>query len=222
MSVLDGYREEDYNVQIEPGEHQLKIVNAEEKVFNSGNEGLKIELVNKDKIRFFYHIINNDYFNQNLTRFYDCFKIRRGDTDFNRWIGRFGWAFIDKGRPNDSGKSYMEIKRLAVKQPGAAPSPASNPLNEKRKQLIADINDLVNRSDADNLPYFTDREEREITYTINRCGPHEDGIRLLEKEKARITALLKERENVNEPAPGWEDAREAPPADDGFKDDIPF
>jgi hypothetical protein len=222
MSVLDGYREEDYSVQIEPGEHQLKIVKAEEKVFNSGNEGLKIELVNKDKIRFFYHIINNDYFNQNLTRFYDCFKIRRGDTNLNQWIGRFGWAFIDKGKPNDNGVSYMEIKRLVVKQPGVTPPVTGNSLNEKRKQLIADINDLVNRNDINDLPYFTNQEKREIIDTMSRCGPYENGIRLLEKEKARITDLFKGRGAVNQPMPGWEDAQETPAANDGFKDDIPF
>jgi hypothetical protein len=216
MSVLSGYREEDYNVQIEPGEHQLKIVNAEEKIFNSGNEGLKIELVNKDKIKFYYHIIKNDFFNQNLTRFYDCFKIRRGETDLGRWIGQFGWAFIDKGRPNDSGKQFMEIKYLVVKQPGAnSPAPGASqgsPMNEKRRQLVEEINAIIARVNPDQLPYFTEQEKKNILNAVGRYGPYENGIQALEKEKMRVTALLKEKEANNKPVPGW---------DDGFKDDVP-
>jgi hypothetical protein len=216
MSVLDNYREEDYNVQIEAGEHQLKIVKAEEKVFNSGNEGIKIELINKDKVKFFYHIIKNDFFNQNLTRFYDCFKIRRGETNLNQWVGRFGWAYINLGKSNNDGKSYMEIKYLIVKQPN---QDTGNPLNEKRRQLIADINAVITRVNSDQLPYFTEQEKKSVTDTISRCGPYENGIQALEKEKARITALLKEKEANDKPIPGWDDPSDK---ERQFVDDIPF
>jgi hypothetical protein len=220
MSVLDGYREEDYNVHIEPGEHQLKIVKAEEKLFNSGNEGVKIELINKDKVKFFYHIIKNDYFNQNLTRFYDCFKIRRGETNLTQWIGRFGWAYINSGKPNDEGKTFMEIKYLVVKQPGSN-APAGNPLNEKRQRLIADINTIITCVNSDQLSYFTEQEKKAVTDTVSRYGPYENGIQALEKEKARVTALLEEKKANDKSIPEWDDS----PAGSGeksFTNDIPF
>jgi hypothetical protein len=221
MSVLDTYREEDYNVRIEPGKHQLKIVKAEEKTFNSGNEGLKIELVNRDKVKFFYHIIANDLFNQNLTRFYDCFKIRRGETNLDKWIGRYGWAHIDSGKPNNEGKTFMEIKYLIPEEQPKADSPApGNPLDERRKELVADINAVMTRLDPDGLPYFTEQEKKAVQNTVARCGPYDGGIRALEKEKLRIASLLKEREAGYKPVPGWDDA---PAGDgDGFKDDVPI
>ncbi|MDR2049690.1 MAG: hypothetical protein LBP69_09585 [Treponema sp.] len=219
MSVLDDYREEDYNVRIEPGEHRLKIVKAEEKVFNSGNEGVKIELINKDNVRFFYHIIKNGFFNQNLTRFYDCFKIRRGETNLGQWAGRFGWAFVDKGKPNDNGKQFMEIKYLIVKKPGTGPSASESPMNEKRRRLAADIDAVINRANPDQLPYFTEQEKKRVRDAVSRFGPYENGIQALEKEKARVAALLEEREAGDKPIPGWED----PPEGGGaFRDDIPF
>jgi hypothetical protein len=220
MSVLDYYQEEDYNVQIEPGEHQLKIVKAEEKVFNSGNEGLKIELVNKDKVKFFYHIIKNGFFNQNLTRFYDCFKIRRGEANLNQWIGRFGWAFIDKGKPNDSGKQFMEIKYLIVKPAGTNPYPpaSGNSMNEKRRQLIADINAVITRVNPDQLPYFTEQEKKEAAKIISENGPDENGMKQLTHLKAYVLEKLKEKEAASKPIPGWDDP---PGAERPFQDDIP-
>jgi hypothetical protein len=219
MSVLDGYHEEDYNIQIEPGEHQLKIVKAEEKTFNSGNEGLKIELANKDKTRFFYHIIKNDFFNQNLTRFYDCFKIRRGETDLDQWIGRFGWAFIDKGKPNDNGRQFMEIRYLIVRQPGANSPAQENPLNEKRRQLIADINAVITRINSDLLPYFTEQERGDAKKIISENGPNKDGLQKLAHLKAYVLEKLKEKEAASKPIPGWEDAP-AQSGEEPFTDDV--
>jgi hypothetical protein len=219
MSVLNSYREEDYDVQIEPGEHKLKIVRAEEKVFNSGNEGIKIELINKDKSKFYYHMIMNEFFNRNLTRFYDCFGIRRGNADLDSWVGKYGTAFIDKGKPNDSGKSYMEIKYLVVKQPPSAPAPSGeSPMNEKRKKLVEEINALINSGDSQG-PYFTESEKKQITNTVSRYGPYENGIKELEREKLRIAALLKEKK-AGGSSDGWEDSSGGNGGE--FKNDIPF
>ena len=85
-------------------------------------------------MNIFFHLSNffkNEYFNQDMTKFYDCFKIPRGNFEFNRWTGRVGQAYLAKGEPKDNGKTYMEIKYLIADAPqeppkAVAPAPAAD------------------------------------------------------------------------------------------------
>jgi hypothetical protein len=137
MSVLDDYQPADYNEPtIEKGEYQMKIVEVKERVSkNSGNELIEVKLKNKNENQFFFYIVKNDFFNQNLTRFYDCFRIKRGERDFNNWLNSYGWAYVDKGKPQNDGKTYMEIKYLIVdhkgqQAPAKAPPKAPPPVDD--------------------------------------------------------------------------------------------
>ena len=57
--------------------------------------------------------------NQNLTRFFDCFSITRGDFNYRSWIGRRGAIKIDKRAPNGNGEQKgFEVKALIVSQQG--------------------------------------------------------------------------------------------------------
>jgi hypothetical protein len=135
MSVWDGgYQPEDYSEPtIEKGEHQMKIFEVKERVSkNSGNELIEIKLKNKNGNQFFFYIVKNDFFNRNLTRFYDCFGIERGERNFDNWLNRYGWAYVDKGKPQNDGNTYMEIKYLVVdhkgqQAPAKAPPPKAPP-----------------------------------------------------------------------------------------------
>jgi hypothetical protein len=217
MSVLDGYREEEYGgPSIKAGEYRLKIIKAEEKVFRSGNEGVKIELINKEGNAFFYNIVKNEFFNLNLTRFYDCFNIRRGNKSLAEWAGHYGWVYLDKGSPDYEGRAYMEIKRLIVKKDGAPPDPAAGPLALKRRQAIADIASIITQADPDMLPYFSEDEKSRVNALIEYNGPNEQGVKLLEKEKNELARILQERRASFKPVPGFEDKPERE-----FKNDIP-
>ncbi len=114
-SIFNGYHPENYaGPRIEEGEYKLWIESAYTRISQAGNELIEVKLMNKDRIRFFYHIVKNDNFNATLTKFYDCFGIVRGETNFNNWIKKCGKAFIAKGTPRPNGKQYMEIKYLII------------------------------------------------------------------------------------------------------------
>ncbi|MDR0402139.1 MAG: DUF669 domain-containing protein [Treponema sp.] len=204
MGVFDGYHEEEYGgPQIEAGEYRLKIIKAEEKTFKSGNEGINIELESREGNRFFYNIIKNEYFNLNLTRFYDCFGIRRGNTTPAQWTNHYGLVYIDKGKPNYEGKTFMEIRRLIVKKDDK-PDPPFNPLASEYKQLISDINSMLARTNPDMLPYFSKEEKTRANAFIGRNGPNEPGIKALKGEKENLASILRERIDSFTPIPGFE------------------
>jgi len=124
-----GYQEEDYSgPRLEEGDYMAKIQNITFKPSSKGDPMITIDLVIRESTIIFKHrIVKNDYFNSNMTKFYDCFKIPRGNFEYQRWLNRNGKVHIAKGKPNDAGMAYMEIKYLIVDAPKAGPAAQSAP-----------------------------------------------------------------------------------------------
>lgn len=136
----DGYQpDENYGgQQIVEGDYAVKIQNITFKPTRNGDPMMTIDLITKDSpIVFKHRIVKNDYFNSNMTKFFDCFKIPRGNFEYQRWIGRVGKVHIAKGEPNDQGRAYMEIKYLIVDAKAGsaaqpqAPRPATAPVYQQ-------------------------------------------------------------------------------------------
>ena len=112
----NGYQPEDYNKAIEKGDYELSIkdygVGTSQ---SSGYPMITLFLSIKEaNFEFRHYITKNEYFNANMTKFFDCFHIPRGNFDFAKWIGKKGRGHIDKGEVKQDGKSYFEIKYLIV------------------------------------------------------------------------------------------------------------
>ncbi len=109
------------------GEWDCTIVKAEEKTSQSGNEMVVLDFDIPEQGQLKYYLVDDKSSeeawirtNQNITRFFDCFNIQRGNFRISSWIGARGKIAIDKGEPTSSGKQYFEVKRLIVennKQP---------------------------------------------------------------------------------------------------------
>jgi hypothetical protein len=122
----DGYQADDnYGVKaIEEGDYALKIQNITFEPSQAGNPMITAHLITRESpIVFKHYIVKNDYFNANMTKFFDCFKIPRGNFEYQRWLGRVGKGHIAKGDIKSNGKAYMEIKYLIVDAPAAKPGP---------------------------------------------------------------------------------------------------
>lgn len=87
--------------------------------------------IKESPIEFRYWIVENEFFNKNMTKFFDCFKIRRGDFDMSHWIGKYGYVHIAKGKPNENGMSFLEIKALVIPQ-GQPPHEERYPAEQKK------------------------------------------------------------------------------------------
>jgi len=142
MSIFQNYQPEDYSdVEIEKGEHLLKISEVEEKISSKGRDMLEIKLKNITGNQFWYYIVKNDYFNKNLTRFFDCFGIPYNSLNINTWVGKKGVVYLDYGEPRNDGRKYMEIKRLVVDKDKLPPKAPQQPAqqNERKDTFVDDI-----------------------------------------------------------------------------------
>ena len=121
----DGYQPEDYNtpVELQERDYRMQIIGVKSLYTkNTGLPMLEIDLrINEAQIVFKHRIVKNEYFNGNMTKFFDCFGIQRGDFDYSHWNKKVGSAHIHKGAPNDQGKAYYEIQYLVVGTPNTTP-----------------------------------------------------------------------------------------------------
>jgi hypothetical protein len=157
MGTWDSYKYEQ-RPRLTKGKYWVEILEAESGFTKTKGEP-KITLVvrpNNANMRIYKTIVKNDWFNSDMSEFFDCFGIEPGNFDFATWVGAIGMVFLD-----ESGK-YMEVKRfipLADTKDGPQwegprperqtvtqiPSAGSYPADDDRSQGAAD--------DDDELPF---------------------------------------------------------------------
>ena len=112
------------NNNFKAGEWECTITKVEEKISKKSNPMLVLSFAIDGQGTLYYYIVDDvsseDAWrrrNQNLTRFFDCFSITRGDFNYRSWIGRRGTIKIDKRAPNENGEQKgFEVKALIVPQ----------------------------------------------------------------------------------------------------------
>ena len=106
MSNWSDYKPEE-SAQIEAGNHRVVVTAVEETTSKtSGNPMLVITVQpNGSKINIKNYIVKNEYFNRNITQFFDSFGIDRGDFNLQTWIGAVGAAKLAEDE-----NGYLKVK----------------------------------------------------------------------------------------------------------------
>ena len=112
-----------FNNNFKAGEWECAITKVEEKISKKNNPMLALSFMIDEQGTLYYYIVDDvsseDAWrrrNQNLTRFFDCFSIQRGDFNYSSWIGKRGIIKIDKRAPNENGEQKgFEVKALIVR-----------------------------------------------------------------------------------------------------------
>jgi len=124
---------EDYNFSINPGEYIVLIKKVELKESKSGKPMavLTLSINGNFKIMFFLVDDRSDIeaynrTNATFTRFFDCFKIARGNFKTDTWLNKKGKVLLDYGKPTSDGNKYLEVKKLIVQTPKAPEIPPSS------------------------------------------------------------------------------------------------
>lgn len=105
MGNWDDYRREE-RPRLTPGDYRVEIVSAEEKESKAGNPMLVIGVQpNGSNITINHYIVKNEWFNRNMTDFFDSFNIDDGDFTLPTWIGAVGAA-----RLKEDDKGYLKVQ----------------------------------------------------------------------------------------------------------------
>ena len=97
MSFINDYTPEEYKVvfNCSDGKHEMVIRGARTAKSSTGKQMLEVgfgvkEGSNLITASYVERFVEGEYFNQNITRFFDAFKIQRGNFDFKTWVGKMG------------------------------------------------------------------------------------------------------------------------------------
>ena len=136
MGIFDDFVREEAP-RLEPGDYRVEITDVEETTSkSSGAPMLKITMKpNGSNIRVYHYIVKNEYFNRNMTNFYDSFDIESGDQNILGWVGATGAAKLEE---DDGG--YLKVRWLIHKDKQDKLPPWKGPKPERQEVVFLDEN----------------------------------------------------------------------------------
>ena len=151
MSNWDSFeREEKERESAVVGKHRVVIVDAEEGKTgaNSKKPGTPMIIVklrpSGRKFTVTYRVVKNEYFNRNMTQFFDAFpEIRFGDFSFLTWAGCEGAAMF-----KEDANGYTQISYFLSPERAADLPPFEG--EKPERQTFTSLDD---ESDSDGLPF---------------------------------------------------------------------
>lgn len=152
MSIWDGFgREEKERESAVTGKHRVVIVDAEEAVTgpNSKNPGTPMVVIKlRPSGRHFtvtHRIVKNDYFNRNMTQFFDAFpEIPFGEQNMMLWIGAEGAAMF-----KEDANGYTQVQYFLSPERAADLPPFEGEKPERQTMTTLD-----DPEDTDELPFL--------------------------------------------------------------------
>ena len=134
MGIFDNFVREEAP-RLEPGAYRVVITDVEETTSrSSGNPMLIVHLQpNQSKVDIRHYIVKNEYFNRNMTEFYDAFDIEFGDQNILGWVGATGAVKLAEDE-----QGYLKVKRLIPLEKQDQLPPWIGPLPERQNVQAAE------------------------------------------------------------------------------------
>lgn len=104
MSKWGSYQREEMP-RLEPGSYRFEVISAEEKQSRTGNDMIVVGLrPNGTRITVNHYFVQGEWFNRNITGFFDGTNIEEGNFDLMTWIGAVGAA-----RFTEDDRGYLKV-----------------------------------------------------------------------------------------------------------------
>lgn len=140
MGNWDSYQREE-RPRLTPGDYRVEVVSVEEKESKAGNPMLVIGVrPNGSNITIKHYIVKNEYFNQNMTDFFDSFNIDDGDFTLPTWVGAVGAA-----RLKEDDRGYLKVQYFLDQRRAEKLPPWDGPMPER--QELTKLDDVEDESD---------------------------------------------------------------------------
>ncbi|MGP1438492.1 MAG: hypothetical protein ACTTKH_05410 [Treponema sp.] len=118
----DAYEaDEDYKKQLKAGDYVCKIKSVDKMTSKTGKPMVVIGLTLDEGFLLKYYLLDDrsslessKMSNIRVTRFFDCFKIKRGNFNIKTWVGAKGKVRVGKSKVQEDGSFFFEVKTLLV------------------------------------------------------------------------------------------------------------
>lgn len=145
MSAFDDYEVEERK-ELEPGDHRVVIVEAEQTTSKSSGLPMIVVTVqpNGSNMHIKNYLVKNDYFNKNATALFDSFGITRGNFNLLEWVGAMGAAKLIEDEDG-----YMKVRYFLSPKKQEKLPPWEGEIPQRQQ-----VNSEFNSSEADgDLPW---------------------------------------------------------------------
>jgi hypothetical protein len=148
MGNYDDYKHES-TPRLQPGDYRLEVLSVEEAESKTSHKPMIVITVrpNNSIIKIKQYIVKNEYFNRNMTDFFESFGIEEGNFNFMTWIGAMGAA---KLAADDQG--YMKVKYFLDPERAEKLPPWSGPVPERQTVTSLDEGGFV-EVDGEETPF---------------------------------------------------------------------
>lgn len=183
---IDDYRYEEGQApfDVEDGDHAVVIRSAQVETSKNGNRMIKVLLDVPDGNGgvFTHYIVEGEFFNGKMSRFFDAFAITPGNFSFDSWRRKGGNAHFEHEEQTDGSgnvRKFAKIRYFVPKKAnesgadgwqGAAPqrpeesrdyiAPAEMKGGAATPEEKAEINRLLSSRYANGTPVFTEKEKQ--------------------------------------------------------------
>ena len=145
MSFFDGYKREE-RARLTPGDYRVAITNVEETVSRGGNPMLVVTVQpNGSEIHIKHYLLNNEYFNRNLTDLLDSFGLGE-NFDTLTWVGAVGAAKLVEDE-----NGYLKVRYFLSPERAEKLPPWQG--KEPERQEVSSLGDGFEMLDDDDLPF---------------------------------------------------------------------
>ena len=140
MSTWDDWSREEAP-RLEPGDYRVEITAVEETESKAGNPMIVVTVrPNGSNINIKHYIVKNQYFNRNMTDFFDSFNIDDGDFTLPTWIGAVGAA-----RLKEDDQGYLKVHYFIKKDRAEKLPPWEGKMPER--QTLTKIEEIEDDGD---------------------------------------------------------------------------
>ena len=141
----DGFKE------FKIGDNHAYISKVVEKPSNSGNPMLEITFCDEHEATIRYYIVDGEYKLSKLKQLYQAFGIPMGETNTQRWLGKWGIVVCREGKLYNN-KKYNEVHFLRPDIDGSAPQ--NNAPKQPEQQNHGYNGNYANSDDfTDDVPF---------------------------------------------------------------------
>lgn len=147
--MSDWTYEREESSRLVAGDYRVEIVNVQETTSKSSGNPMIVVTVkpNGGNIKINHYIVKNEYFNRNMTSFFDAFpQIDEGDFNLLGWIGCVGAA-----RLKEDENGYLKIAWFIDAKRAEKLPPWQGEMPER--QTITEIPGFEEVTDDEELPF---------------------------------------------------------------------
>jgi hypothetical protein len=121
MAFISDYQYEQYSQVFDcaDGDHRVQIKRVEVKKAKSGSNMLEVQFAVEggNGIPYYERYVEGEFFNKNMSRFFDAFRLQPNNFQFDSWMGRIAHGFFshEKEQYEDSTGQRRETNRSRMK-----------------------------------------------------------------------------------------------------------